>query len=248
MPEGVKAKGKTMVDYERQFETPAYAERREQTHVATVFKYVYGWMFAGLGLSGVVAWYTAASGLWQKVLVGPGLMVCIIAELALVIILSSTIKKIPVALAYLMFIAYSAMSGLTLSVVFIAYDLALVQRVFFITAGMFGGLALWGTFTKEDLSTIGSICGMALWGLIITGIVNLFVQSSRMDWILSLAGVAVFTGLTMYDAQKIKKVANSQSVMDSATIHKVGIMGALELYLDFVNLFLHLLRLMGRRR
>ena len=248
MPQGVKAKGRTMVDYESQFESPAYAAQREQTKVATVFKYVYGWMFVGLALSGVVAWFTAASGLWQKVLMGPGMMACIIAELALVIILSCTIKKIPVALAYVMFIAYSALSGLTLSVVFLAYDLALVQRVFFITAGMFGGLALWGTFTKEDLSTIGSICGMALWGLIIAGIVNLFVHSSRFDWILSLAGVAVFTGLTMYDAQKIKKLAASQSMMDSATIHKVGIMGALTLYLDFVNLFLHLLRLMGRRR
>lgn len=237
-----------MVDYESQFESPAYAVQREQTKVATVFKYVYGWMFVGLALSGVVAWFTAASGLWQKVLMGPGMMACVIAELALVIILSSTIKKIPVALAYVMFIAYSAVSGLTLSVVFLAYDLVLVQRVFFITAGMFGGLALWGTFTKEDLSTIGSICGMALWGLIIAGIVNLFAHGSRLDWILSLAGVAVFTGLTMYDAQKIKHAASTQSTMDSATIHKVGIMGALTLYLDFVNLFLHLLRLMGRRR
>ena len=205
-------------------------------------------VFAGLALSGVVAWYTAASGLWQRMLTGPGMMVCIIAELVLVFTLSGTINKLPVAVAYAMFLGYSALNGLTLSIVFIAYELALVQRVFFITAGMFGGLALWGTFSKEDLSSIGSMCGMALWGLIIAGVVNLFVGSSRMDWILSLAGVAVFTGLTMYDAQKIKQLAATEATMDGATIHKVGIMGALSLYLDFVNLFLRLLRIMGRRR
>ena len=237
-----------MVDYESKFENPPYAARRGQLQVATVFKFVYGWMFAGLTLSGIVAWYTAASGLWQRILTGPGMIVCIIAELALVFILSSAINKIPVAIAYAMFLGYSALNGLTLSVVFIAYELALVQRVFFITAGMFGGLALWGTLTKEDLSSIGSICGMALWGLIIAGIVNIFVRSSGFDWILSLAGVAVFTGLTMYDAQKIKRLAASEGLMDGATMYKVGIIGALTLYLDFINLFLHLLRLMGRKR
>lgn len=237
-----------MVDYESKFENPPYASRRGQFQIATVFKFVYGWMFAGLALSGIVAWCTAASGLWQRILTGPGMIVCIIAELALVFILSSAINKLPVAIAYAMFLGYSALNGLTLSVVFIAYELALVQRVFFITAGMFGGLALWGTFTKEDLSSIGSICGMTLWGLIIAGIVNIFVRSSGFDWILSLAGVAIFTGLTMYDAQKIKRLAASEGLMDGATVHKVGIIGALTLYLDFINLFLHLLRLMGRKR
>ncbi|MBR2839508.1 MAG: Bax inhibitor-1/YccA family protein [Kiritimatiellae bacterium] len=237
-----------MKDYESQFETPAYASRRGQIQIAAVFKYVYGWMFAGLALSGVVAWYTATSGLWQRILTGPGMIVCVIAELVLVLVLSSAINKLPVVIAYAMFLGYSALNGLTLSIVFIAYELALVQRVFFITAGMFGGLALWGTFTKEDLSTVGSLCGMALWGLIIAGIVNIFVRSSGFDWILSLAGVAIFTGLTMYDAQKIKQLAASEGTMDGATIHKVGIMGALMLYLDFINLFLHLLRIMGRKR
>ena len=237
-----------MVDYESMFLSPSYAMRHRRFQMTTVFRHVYGWMFAGLALSGVVAWYTAASGLWQRMLTGPGMMVCIIAELVLVFTLSGTINKLPVAVAYAMFLGYSALNGLTLSIVFIAYELALVQRVFFITAGMFGGLALWGTFSKEDLSSIGSMCGMALWGLIIAGVVNLLVGSSRMDWILSLAGVAVFTGLTMYDAQKIKQLAATEATMDGATIHKVGIMGALSLYLDFVNLFLRLLRIMGRRR
>ena len=237
-----------MTDYESQFEKPDYATGSRQIQISSVFMRVYGWMFAGLALSGAVAWYTAASGLWQTILTGPGMLVCVIAELALVFVLSAAINKLPVPVAYAMFLGYSALNGLTLSVVFIAYELALVQRVFLITAGMFGGLALWGTFTKGNLSSIGSICGMALWGLIIACVVNLFVNSSGLDWIISLAGVVIFTGLTMYDAQKIKQLAAEEGSMDGTTIHKVGIIGALTLYLDFINLFLHILRLMGKKR
>lgn len=147
-----------------------------------------------------------------------------------------------------MFAAYAALNGLTLSVIFLLYEIASVQRVFFITAGMFGCLAVWGSVTKDDLSSVGSICGMALWGLIIAGLVNLFLGSSRLDWILSLVGVAVFTGLTMFDAQKIKQAAAREALMDAASVHRVGIIGALTLYLDFINLFLYLLRLFGRRK
>ena len=237
-----------MIDYEKEFGKPGYAVGSRQTQIATTFKIVYGWMCAGLALSGVVAWYTAASGLWQTVLRGPGFMGCIVAELALVFVLSMAINKLPVAVAYLMFLGYAALNGLTLSVVFIAYELALVQKVFFITAGMFGGLALWGTFTKGDLSSIGSVCGMALWGLIIASVVNLFTHSSGLDFVISLAGILIFTGLTMYDAQKVKQMAAAEGTMDSAAIHKVGILGALALYLDFINLFLYILRFFGRKR
>lgn len=240
-----------MVDYEKQFERLDYAPwHREEAgvRVATTFKIVYGWMCAGLALSGVVAWYTATSGLYKTILQGPGFMACVIAELVLVIVLSMAIGKMHVALAYLMFIGYAALNGLTLSVVFIAYELALVQKVFFITAGMFGGLALWGTFTKGDLSSIGSVCGMALWGLIIGSVVNLFTHSSGLDWILTFAGIIIFTGLTMYDAQKIKQMALVEDSLDSASLHRAGIMGALALYLDFVNLFLYILRFFGRKR
>ena len=235
-----------MEDYAGKFETPAYATR--QTQIAVTFKIVYGWMCAGLALSGLIAWYTAESGLFLKVLQGPGLIVCVIAELALVFILSATINKLPVAMAYLMYIGYAALNGLTLSVVFIAYELALVQRVFFITAGMFGGLALYGTFTKSDLSGVGAVCGMGLWGLIIALVVNMFLGSTGLDWIISLVGVLIFTGLTMYDAQKIRQIANVEARLDAATIHRAGIMGALALYLDFINLMLYLLRAFGRRR
>ena len=155
---------------------------------------------------------------------------------------------ISVGAACLMFVGYAALNGLTLSVVFIAYQLALVQRVFFITAAMFGGLAVFGTMTKSDLSQVGAVCGMALWGLIVAVIVNMFFHSSGFDWIVSFSGVLIFSGLTMWDAQKIKLLAQQEGALDAATRHKVGLMGALELYLDFINLFIYLLRILGRSR
>ncbi len=237
-----------MVDYEKQFEKPDYEIGVRQTQVASVFRLVYGWMCAGLALSGLVAWYTAVSGLWQRVLMGPGLWICIIAELALVWILSASIRKLSVGAACAMFIVYAALNGLTLSVVFIAYEIALVQRVFFITAAMFGGLAVFGSVTRSDLSQMGAFCGMALWGLIVAVVVNMFFHSSGFDWIVSFAGVLIFSGLTMWDAQKVKLLAQADGGMDGAMRHKAALMGALELYLDFINLFIYLLRIMGRNR
>ena len=237
-----------MVDFEKEFGKPTYATGLKETLIAATFKRVYGWMCAGLALSGVVAWYTAASGLYERVLTGGGFTICIVAELALVFALSAAINKLPAFVATLMFLGYAALNGLTLSIVFIAYEIALVQKVFFITAGMFGGLAVWGTVTKGDLSKMGSICYMALWGLIVAGIVNIFTRSSGLDWICSFAGILIFSGLTMWDAQKIRLMADQESAMDTATARKIGILGALALYLDFVNLFLHILRFMGRKR
>lgn len=237
-----------MIDFEKQFKRPQYSLEQRRTQLATTFRIVYGWMAAGLAVSGLVAWYTAASGLYLTILSRGMFTVCIVAELALVMGLSLAIGKIPVFVAHLMFIAYAAVNGLTLSVVFLAYELASVQQVFFITAGMFGGLALWGTFTKGDLTGIGSFCGMALWGLVIAMVVNLFFRSSRVDLICSFVGIIVFTGLTMYDAQKIKRIAAAEPTMDAATVRRVGIMGALALYLDFVNLFLYILRFLGKKK
>jgi FtsH-binding integral membrane protein len=147
-----------------------------------------------------------------------------------------------------MFALYAALNGLTLSFIFAAYEIALIQNVFFVTAGMFAGLALWGTFTKNDLTSVGSICGMALWGIIIASIVNMFFGSSGFDLIISFAGVLVFTGLTMYDAQKIRQIAEHENMMDRESLIKIGVVGALSLYLDFINLFLYLLRLFSRER
>lgn len=241
-----------MNDYEKYFDSgrggagPGMTVR--QTHLARTFRLVYGWMCAGLAISGAIAWYVAASGLWQKVVSGPGMAFCIIAQLALVFILSAAINKLAAPAACLMFIGYAALNGLTLSTIFIAYELATIQRVFFITAGMFGGFALYGSFTKSNLSGIGSVCGMALWGLIIAGIVNMFCKSTGLDWAISFAGVVIFSGLTMYDTQKIRQLADAEGSLDSQTVFKYGIIGALSLYLDFINLFLYLLRFFGSRR
>lgn len=235
-----------MIDYEREFEAPQYAAKK--TVLARTFAIVYGWMGAGLALSGLVAWLTFESGLWKKFALGPGLWVCILAELALVWVLSRSMDKLPLVLAPVLFLGYAALNGLTLSVIFVVYKLALIQNVFFITAGMFAGLAVWGTVTKSDLSSIGSVCGMALWGLIVAMVVNLFVGSSGLDWLISFVAILVFTGLTMYDAQRIKEIAARETSLDEVSLQKAGILGALALYLDFINLFIHLLRMFGRER
>lgn len=237
-----------MIDFEKQFGRPEYAIGSKTAALSATFKIVYGTMAAGLALSGVIAWYAAVSGLCEQMVRGGGFTVLVIAELAIVFVLTLAIRKLPVAAAYLLFIAYAALNGFTLSVVFLVFDLASIERVFFITAGMFGGLVLWGSFTRGDLSSIGSICGMALWGLVIAGIVNVFLHSTGLDWLCSFVGILVFTGLTMYDAQKIRELAAAERSLDSATVRKLGVLGALELYLDFVNLFLHILRFMGRRK
>lgn len=242
-----------MVDFERMYERPESVAQVRTVRVAKTFKLVYGWMALGLALSGVVAWLTASYVLQnpealKTLLRGPVFYGLVIAELALVFALSAAIDKLPVYAALLMFFGYAALNGVTLSFVFLAFSLATVMQVFFVAAGMFGGLALWGTFTKEDLSSIGAFCGMALWGLILATVVNLFVGSSALDWVCSVAGVLVFTGLTMYDAQKIRRLAAREGSLDGASRGRVAILGALSLYLDFVNLFLYLLRLMGRNK
>lgn len=233
-----------MIDFEKQFGRPAYATRStETTAVASVFRLVYGWMCVGLAISAIVARYTAQSGLYAQILTRGGMTICILVELALVFTLSAAISKLPTVLAYLLFAAYAAVNGLTLSVVLLAYETVVVEKVFFVTAGMFGGLALWGTFTKGDLSSMGHLCGMALWGLIIGIFVNIFWHSTGLDMIITFAGILIFSGLTMFDAQNIRNMARSGALSS----HRIGILGALTLYLDFVNLFLYLLRFFGGR-
>ena len=236
-----------MIDFEKQFGQPDYSAQARQTFtLAATYKIVYGWMCAGLAISGVIAWLVASQPrICEALFAGPGFMICVVAELALVFLLSLAIQKIPVALAYLLFALYAAVNGVTLSVVFLVYEIGAVQTAFFVTAGMFGGLAVWGTVTKSDLSSIGSVCGLALWGVILASVVNIFMKSSGLDWAISFVAILVFTGLTMYDAQKIRQLAAAEGALDSAAVHRVGILGALTLYLDFVNLFLQILRFFG---
>jgi uncharacterized protein len=210
---------------------------------------VFNWMAMGLGLTGIVAYFTASSGLARAIVASPLFMVLIIVELGLVFYLSARISKIQAATASGLFIGYSALNGLTLSTVFLAYTSSSIAGTFFITAGMFGAMAVYGLVTKRDLSGFGSFLFMGLIGIIIASVVNIFMQSSSMSWMISILGVFIFTGLTAYDVQKIKNMGE-EGIMSQGeeAIRKGSIMGALALYLDFINLFLMLLRFFGGSR
>lgn len=236
-----------MVDFTKRFgESPAAAATATEA-VASIFRQVYGWMCAGLAVSGIVAWYTVSSGLWMKVLQGPGMLICIVAELALVFVLSARAMKMQPATAIATFLGYAALNGLTLSVVLLAYEAGVVAKTFFLTAGMFGGLAVFGTVTKADLSKVGAICGLALWGLILMAVFQMIWPSHGVEAVMPIVGIVVFCGLTMWDAQKIKLIAEGSALSQEDTA-RIGILGALTLYLDFINLFLYLLRFFGGNR
>ncbi len=208
----------------------------------------FNWMAVGLGITGLVAWLTTQSGL-VYMMNHTILMLLVFAELGLVMYLSFRVNKMSPATVTGSFIGYSALNGVTFSVIFLAYTQATIAATFFITAGMFGAMALYGLVTKRDLSGLGSFMFMGLIGIIIASVVNIFLRSPAIYWAVSYIGVIVFLGLTAYDVQKIKRIGE-QGIMQSgeAAIRKGSIMGALTLYLDFINLFLMLLRIFGGNR
>ncbi len=210
---------------------------------------VFNWMAAGLGITGLVAYFTANSGLAMAIIGSPIFFILIIAELGLVFFLSARIQKIQAGTATGLFVGYSVLNGLTLSVIFLSYTATSIAGTFFITAGMFGAMALYGLVTKRDLSGWGSFLFMGLVGIIIASVINVFLQSSSMHWIISMIGVFIFTGLTAYDVQTIKRMGE-EGIMSQGeeAIRKGSIMGALRLYLDFINLFLMLLQFFGGSR
>ncbi len=215
----------------------------------TLMKNVYWWMALALVVTGLSAFYTASSPRLLEAIFGSGLFIgLIIAELIMVIILSARINKMSFVTAGIVFVIYSIVNGLTLSSILIVYTMESVASTFFITAGTFAAMAIVGTITKKDLSSIGQILFMALIGLIIATIVNIFLKSSMMSYIISYVGVAVFVGLTAYDAQKIKNLIHQYGTDLSDDNMKLALMGSLSLYLDFINLFLYLLRIFGSRR
>ncbi|KAB2891694.1 MAG: Bax inhibitor-1/YccA family protein [Desulfobulbaceae bacterium] len=224
------------------------AQARQEASSVFLAK-VFNWMAMGLGLTGIIAYFTAGTGLAQAIVASPLFMVLIFAELGLVFYLSARIDKIQASTAAGLFIGYSALNGLTLSTVFLAYTSSSIAGTFFITAGMFGAMALYGLVTKRDLSGLGSFLFMGLIGLIIASVVNIFLKNSGLDWIISLVGVGIFTGLTAYDVQKIKRMGE-EGILEQgeAAVKKGSILGALALYLDFINLFLMLLRFFGGSR
>ena len=211
---------------------------------------VYWWMTLALGVSAFSAWIVGTSeGLTKIFIRNPGIFFGLaIVEILLVIGIGAGIRKLTAATATALFILYAAVNGITLSVVVIAYQLASVAQVFGITAATFAGMALVGTTTKRDLSGLGSFFFMALIGLIIASVINLFWANDTLYWICSYAGVLIFVGLTAYDANKIKRMFLAIGTEDQEAVGKIAILGALTLYLDFVNLFLYLLRIFGRRR
>lgn len=214
--------------------------------VSKVMRKTFGWMTMCLLITALTAMGVVNSGLFYQIASSGAMWLLIIAELVLVFVLSARINKMSVTTATIMLIVYSALNGVTLSFIFLAYSLGSIAKTFFITTGMFGVMALVGATTKRDLSKMGSILFMALIGLIIASLVNIFLRSSGLDWIISLIGVVLFTALTAYDVQRVKRLATETDLYDDTQVGRLAVISALSLYLDFINLFLYLLRFFGR--
>lgn len=234
-------------------ESYSIPEQRTQAQVLvnSFVQSVYQWMAIGLALTGFVAYFVAHSETMLELIFGNQIIFfgLIIGELALVWILSSRINTMQASTATMMFLVYSALNGATLSSIFIAYAMSSIASTFFICSATFVACSVYGMTTKRDLTSFGSFFLMGLFGIIIATLINLFIKSSAMQMIISYIGVIVFVGLTAYDTQKIKVMALTQpSDLEAGVIRKGAIIGALELYLDFVNLFLMLLRIFGGSR
>lgn len=210
---------------------------------------VYMWMTLGLVVTGIIAQWTATSGLIFSMLSGgPGILYgLMIGEVLLVAWLASSIQKMTPTQATFLYFVYAVLNGITLSVIFVIYTQESIASTFFITGGTFGVMSAYGYFTKKDLSGWGHYLFMGLIGLIIASVVNLFLKSSGLYWLVSYAGILIFVGLTAYDTQKIKEMS-AEIAEGSDEYSKMSIIGALKLYLDFINLFILLLRFFGGRR
>jgi FtsH-binding integral membrane protein len=215
--------------------------------VSAFLRVVYGWMCAGLGITAAVAWVVAGS---------PGILITIaqnrpifwallIAQLGIVFVMSARVEKLSPMAAGALFVTYSALTGVTMAFVLLAYTGASVASTFVVTAGMFGSLALFGTFTSRSLAGWGQFLFMGLIGVVLASVVGIFWQNDALQFVIAFCGVIVFTGLTAYDAQRLRNMALA---LPDGRVGAYAIVGALALYLDFVNLFLMLLRLFGGRR
>ena len=226
-------------------------DTRVQVQVNSFIQSVYNWMAIGLALTGGVAFYVASSPSLMQLIFGNQILFfgLIIGELGLVFYLSSRVQKIQASTATALFILYAALNGATLSIIFKAYTGTSIASTFFVCAGTFVTCSVYGMATKRDLTSMGGFMRMGLIGIIIASVINMFIQSSSMQMIISYIGVLVFVGLTAYDTQKLKHMALSQPAgMDAGVVRKGAIIGALTLYLDFINLFLMMLHIMGGSR
>lgn len=223
----------------------SYKSTATSSVLSTVMRKVYVRMFLALVVTAFTALYVASSPALLTTILGSRAIFfgLIIAELAVVFILSGRIHKLSTATAALLFYLYAILNGVVFSSIFVVYELGSIAYTFFITAGVFGAMSVYGLVTKNDMTRFGNYCVMALFGLIIATVVNIFVASSTLDWIISFVGVALFIGLTAWDTQKIKNAAYE---VEPSQMGKLATIGALSLYLDFINLFLYLLRFFGR--
>ena len=238
------------MDY-RDFELDDNLRGREltfKTAYSALIRKVYVWMTLAMVITGLTAYITASTPALLYAIVSNQMLFwgLLIAELVLVFAISGAINKMSLQTATLLFVAYSVINGLTLSFIFLAYTMSSIASVFFITAGTFAVMAFIGYTTKTDLTSLGKILLMGLIGIIIATIVNMFVHSTGLQTIVSYVGVLIFVGLTAYDSQKIKQMLWDADQADEGA-QKLALLGALSLYLDFINLFLYLLRIFGRR-
>jgi uncharacterized protein len=250
-----------MSDFDRNIATARAGYRPEVAIDAGLRAYmirVYNYMTAGVALTGIVAWFAfsaavtqtsaglALTPFGQTLFHSPLMWVLVLAPLGLVMVMSFGINRLSPATALTLFFVYAGLLGLSLATIFLVYTHGSIARVFFISAATFGAMSLYGYTTQRDLTGMGSFLFMGLIGIVIASLVNIFLHSSGLDWVISVVGVLVFVGLTAYDTQNIKEMYDP---MDDGTIAgRKAVMGALRLYLDFINLFLMLLRLFGDRR
>ncbi len=232
------------------YDDSSYEVQTSSNSLTACLLNVYWWMAFALLISATSAYLVGTSEEMLKLFIKNPLMfwVAILVEFGLVIAISAGINRMAAATATALFILYAAVNGLTLSFIFAAYSTEAIVTTFAVTAGTFGAMAVIGTVTKKDLTSLGNLFFMALLGLIIASVVNLFCANSTLYWICTYAGILIFVGLTAYDANKIKMMYIQAGTDDRETVRKIAVIGALELYLDFVNLFLYLLRIFGRRR
>ena len=241
-----------MDNYIRDYEERQISSEKvvEQSTFAILMRKVYVWMALALVVSGLTAYYVAGSEQMLMAIFGNQITfwVLAIAEIGLVIGLSAAINKLSFPIAAIMFLLFSILNGVTLSAIFVVYTMSSIATTFFVTAGTFAAMAFIGYTTKKDLTKIGGILLMALIGLIIASVVNIFLKNSMMDIVISAIGVLIFVGLTAYDAQKIKEMMMENGSEVNDFTQKLAVLGALSLYLDFINLFLYLLRFLGKQR
>jgi FtsH-binding integral membrane protein len=237
-----------MSNYPNQYSQPQTLDYGASGVVARFMNNVYAWMAAGLALTAVVAWWVSTQSQYFSTIFNRGtFFVLILVEIGLVMAISYAVNKISAGVATALFLLYAAINGLTLSVIFLVYSLPAIGVAFVVTAGMFGGMSLIGYVTKMDLSRFRSILMMGLIGLVIASVVNLFWANGPLYWLVTYAGVALFMALTAYDTQVLVQMAYATEG-DPKLANRLAITGALRLYLDFINLFLFMLRILGNRR